>query len=144
MQEMRCLLDTSILIEAEKKQFDLAEWVLAKRATIWLCDTTITEFLVGRPCKDSRRQSNFDEFFTKTVARYARLPVTGEDFIAAGQALNAARCRGWTLPLGDGLHAAVAKAYHLTVLTKDSEHFKQLGANPINPLLEHPPRHAPA
>jgi predicted nucleic acid-binding protein len=50
-----------------------------------------------------------------------------------------ARTRGKTVPLGDGLHAAVAELDGLKVLTTDTEHFSDMGVPAINPLLEDPP-----
>jgi predicted nucleic acid-binding protein len=38
------------------------------------------------------------------------------------------------VPLGDGLHAAVAELEDLTVATVDVDHFKSLGVPSVNPL----------
>ena len=71
---MRILLDTSLLVEGERRNFDLGNWVAA------------------------------------------------------------ARRAGKTVPLGDGLHAAVAELEDLTVATVDLDHFKVLGVRAVNPL----------
>jgi predicted nucleic acid-binding protein len=38
------------------------------------------------------------------------------------------------VPLGDGLHAAVAELEDLIVATVDVDHFKALGVRAVNPL----------
>jgi predicted nucleic acid-binding protein len=48
--------------------------------------------------------------------------------------LAEARRAGKTVPLGDGLHAAVADLEDLTVATMDVDHFKALGVRAVNPL----------
>jgi len=45
-----------------------------------------------------------------------------------------ARRAGKTVPMGDGLHAAVAELEDLNVATVDVAHFKALGARALNPL----------
>lgn len=55
-----------------------------------------------------------------------------------GALLFLARSKGKTVPLGDGLHAAVAELDGLQVLTTDTEHFSHMGVKAINPILEKP------
>jgi predicted nucleic acid-binding protein len=50
-----------------------------------------------------------------------------------------ARSNGKTVPLGDGLHAAVAELQGLEVLAVDVNHFSAMGVKVRNPLLEEPP-----
>jgi predicted nucleic acid-binding protein len=45
-----------------------------------------------------------------------------------------ARRAGKTVPLGDGLHAAVAELEDLTVATVDLNHYNALGVRALNPL----------
>ena len=45
-----------------------------------------------------------------------------------------ARRRGRTVPLGDGLHGAVAALEDLTVATVDTGHFSDLQIKAFNPL----------
>jgi len=71
---MRILIDTSLLVEGERRNFDLGKWVVAARRV------------------------------------------------------------GKTVPLGDGLHAAVAELEDLIVATVDVDHFKALGVRALNPL----------
>jgi predicted nucleic acid-binding protein len=52
----------------------------------------------------------------------------------AGKLMADARRAGKTVPMGDGLHAAVAELEDLNVATVDVAHFKALGARALNPL----------
>ena len=52
----------------------------------------------------------------------------------AGELFAEARRAGKTVPLGDGLHVAVAALEDLTVATIDVDHFKALGVRTVNPL----------
>jgi len=45
-----------------------------------------------------------------------------------------ARKRGKTVPLGDGLHGAVAELEGLAVATMDTNHFADLNVAAFNPL----------
>jgi predicted nucleic acid-binding protein len=44
---MRTLLDTSVLIEAERRNFDLDQWIEQHQAEVVTCDATVAEFLAG-------------------------------------------------------------------------------------------------
>ena len=37
---MRILIDTSLLVEGERRNFDLGEWVVAARHEVFICDAT--------------------------------------------------------------------------------------------------------
>jgi predicted nucleic acid-binding protein len=50
-----------------------------------------------------------------------------------------ARSKGKTVPLGDGLHAAVAELQGLEVLAVDVDHFSAMRVKARNPMLEDPP-----
>ncbi len=49
---MKFLIDTSILVEAERANFDLGTWVAAAEE-VWICDATVAEYLAGEPAKDA-------------------------------------------------------------------------------------------
>ena len=40
---MRILLDTSLLVEGERRNFDLGQWVVAARHEVFICDATVAE-----------------------------------------------------------------------------------------------------
>jgi predicted nucleic acid-binding protein len=44
---MRILIDTSLLVEGERRNFDLGEWVVAARHEVFICDATVAEYIAG-------------------------------------------------------------------------------------------------
>jgi predicted nucleic acid-binding protein len=131
---MRVLIDTSILVEGERRQFDLAEWALAGQHEVFICDATVTEYLAGKPVKDIGKENRWKNFWESFVSLLISIPLDRQVCEKAGELLAAARRKGLTVPLGDGYHAAVADLEGLTVITKDVDHFTALGVRAINPL----------
>ena len=56
---MRILIDTSLLVESERRNFDLGEWVVAARHKVFICDVTVAEYLAG---KEQRWQNYWESF----------------------------------------------------------------------------------
>jgi len=133
---MRYLADTSVLVHAERENFDLGLWLDADDE-IYICGATAAEFLAGQPLKDEGKRKRWREFW-KSLDIPVK-PLTNEACEQAGHLLFLARSKGKTVPLGDGLHAAVADLDGLKVLTTDIEHFSDMGIKAVNPLLEEPP-----
>jgi predicted nucleic acid-binding protein len=131
---MRALLDTSVLIEAERRNFDLAQWVEQHQAEVVICDATVAEFLAGEPIKDEGKRKRFRQFWDTVGSQLPSFPLDRAVCERAGALLLLARTRRRTVPLGDALHGAVAEIEGLTVLTVDVEHFKALGVPALNPL----------
>ena len=50
--------------------------------------------------------------------------------------MAAARVRGYTINLGDGLQGAAARSQALTVATIDTDHFEHLGVPCVNPMRQ--------
>ena len=130
------LADTSVLVHAEREDFDFALW-LSPDDEIFICGATAAEFLAGQPLKDEGKRKRWREFW-ESLDIPAR-PLTNEVCQQAGHLIFLARSKGRTVPLGDGLHAAVAELDGLKVLTTDREHFADMGVSAVNPLLEKPP-----
>jgi predicted nucleic acid-binding protein len=131
---MRVLLDTTLLIEAERRRFDLAAWA-AGVEEICICDAGIAEFLAGEPVKDPDRLRRFQSFWERVVSAVPSLEITREICQEAGRMIAAARARGYTVNLGDGLQGSAAKSQALTVATIDTNHFQHLGVPCFNPVL---------
>ena len=134
---MNYLIDTSILIEAERQNFDLGTWASAADE-VWICDATVTEYMTGQPIKDPNKAKRWREFWQSL--QIPSKPLTRAVCEQACALLFLARTKGATVPLGDGLHAAVADLESLEVLSKDLNHFKAMGLKATNPLLENPPK----
>jgi predicted nucleic acid-binding protein len=136
---MRVLIDTSILIEAERKNFDLGQWIEQHRVEeVFICDIGIAEYLAGEPIKDEGKRKRFQEFWDSFVSQLPSLPLDRHICERAGALLFTARRNRRTVPLGDGLHGAVAEAHKLTVLTVDTSHFADMGIPTINPITAQP------
>jgi len=131
---MRILLDTSLLVEGERRNFDLGKWVVAARHEVFICDATVAEYLAGRPLKDPGKEQRWRNYWDTFVSLLESVPLDHQVCEKAGELLAAARRAGKTVPLGDGLHAAVAELEELTVATVDLAHFKALGIRAVNPL----------
>ncbi|MGO8674541.1 MAG: type II toxin-antitoxin system VapC family toxin [Limisphaerales bacterium] len=133
---MKYLIDTSILVEAERQRFDLGSW-LREAEEVHICDATVAEYLAGQPLKDEGKRKRWREFWRSLDL--PSKPLTRPVCERAGALLFLARSKGKTVPLGDSLHAAVAELQGLEVLAADVDHFLAMGVKARNPLLESPP-----
>jgi len=131
---MRILIDTSLLVEGERRNFDLGKWVVAARHEVFICDATVAEYIAGRPLKDAGKEQRWQNYWDSFVSLLTSVPLDHQVCEKAGELLAAARRAGRTVPLRDGLHAAVAELEDLTVATVDVDHFKALGVRAVNPL----------
>jgi predicted nucleic acid-binding protein len=131
---MRILIDTSLLVEGERRNFDLGQWVAAARHEVFICDATVAEYIAGKPMTDSGKQKRWQNYWNSFVSLLESVPLDHQVCEKAGELLAGARRVGKTVPLGDGLHAAVAELEDLTVATVDVHHFKALGVRAVNPI----------
>jgi predicted nucleic acid-binding protein len=131
---MRILIDTSLLVEGERRNFDLGKWVIAGRHEVFICDATVAEYIAGKPLADAGKEQRWQNYWDSFVSLLESVPLDHQVCIRAGELLASARCAGKTVPLGDGLHAAAAELEDLTVATVDVDHFKALGVPTVNPL----------
>jgi len=131
---MRILVDTSLLVEGERRNFNLGKWVAAGRHEVFICDATIAEYIAGKPLKDAGKEQRWQDYWDSFVSLLVSVPLDHQVCQKAGELLAEARRTGTTVPLGDGLHAAVADLEDLTVATVDLAHFKALHVRAVNPL----------
>jgi hypothetical protein len=131
---MRILLDTSLLVEGERRNFDLGQWVVAARHGVFICDATVAEYLAGKPLKDAGKEQRWRNYWDTFISRLESVPLDHQVCEKAGELMADARRSGKIVPLGDGLHAAVAELEDLTVATVDVDHFKALGVRAVNPI----------
>jgi len=127
-------MDTSLLVEGERQNFDLGKWVIAARHEVFICDATIAEYIAGRPFKDAGKEQRWQNYWNSFVSQLDSIPLDHQVCAKAGELMARARRVGKTVPLGDGLHAAVADLEDLTVATLDVGHFGALGVPTLNPL----------
>jgi predicted nucleic acid-binding protein len=131
---MRILIDTSLLVEGERTHFELGQWVAAARHEVFICDATVAEYIAGKPLTDAGKEQRWKNYWDSFVSLLESVPLDHQVCEKAGELLAGARRAGRTVPLGDGLHAAVADLEDLTVATVDVDHFKALGVRALNPL----------
>ena len=131
---MRVLIDTALLVEGERRKFDLGEWVVAARHEVFICDATIAEYITGKPVKDAGKEQRWRSYWDSFVSLLDSVPLDHQICQRAGEMMADARRTGKTVSLGDGFHAAVAELEDLTVATADLDHFKALGVRAVNPL----------
>jgi len=132
----RILLDSALLVEGEREQFDLGTWALAHGHEILICDVGVTEFLAGRPIKDRSKEVRWRRYWETFVSRLPSVEMDRAVCEKVGELLVDARRAGKTVPLGDGLHGAVAVLENLRVATVDTDHFDDLGVKNFNPMGE--------
>lgn len=130
----KILLDSTLLVEGEREQFDLGGWALAQGHEILICDAGVTEFLAGRPVKDPGKEARWRRYWETFVSQLPSVELDRAVCEKAGELLADARRAGKTVPLGDGLHGAVAVLENLQVATVDTDHFDDLGVKNFNPL----------
>jgi predicted nucleic acid-binding protein len=133
---MRVLIDTSLLVEGERRRFDLGLWAESGGHEVLICDAGVAEFLAGRPVKDQDKAARFDAYWKSFLSALPSVPLDREVCERAGELLAQARKAGKTVPLGDGLHGAVADLEGLHIATIDTEHFSALGVSAFNPLKD--------
>jgi predicted nucleic acid-binding protein len=131
---MRILIDTSLLVEGERRNFDLGKWVVAAGHEVFICDATVAEYIAGKPLADAAKEQRWQNYWDSFVSLLESVPLDHQVCEKAGELLACARRAGKTVPLGDGLHAAVAELEDLTVATVDVDHFKALSVRAVNPL----------
>ena len=131
---MRVLLDSTLLMEGERRRFDLGAWAREHQHEILICDAGITEYLAGRPVKDATKEARFEASWASFLSLLPSVPLDREVCERAGELLARARRAGKTVPLGDALHGAVADLEGLTVATVDTNHYRDLGVPAFNPL----------
>lgn len=131
---MRVLIDTSLLVEGERRNFDLGKWVAAGRHEVFICDATVAEYIAGKPLADAGKKQGWQNYWDSFVSLLESVPLDHQVCKKAGELMADARLAGKSVPLGDGLHAAVAELEDLTVATVDVDHFKALGVPSVNPL----------
>lgn len=131
---MRVLLDSTVLMEGERLRFDLGAWARQHHHEILICDAGVTEYLAGRPVKDTGKEARFEAYWSSFLSLLPSVPLDREVCERAGHLLAQARRSGKTVPLGDGLHGAVADLEGLTVATVDTSHYDDLGVPAFNPL----------
>jgi predicted nucleic acid-binding protein len=123
-------------VEAERRRFDLGVW-LQHAEEVHICDATVTEYMAGQPLKDDGKRKRWREFWASLDL--PSQPLNRLVCERAGALLFLARSKGKTVPLGDGLHAAVADLQGLEVLAADVDHFSAMGVKVRNPMQENPP-----
>ena len=68
---MRVLIDTSVLVEAERKTFDLDTWLSSRGVEeAFVCDAGIAEFLAGEPIKDEGKRKRFRDFWQNFLSQF--------------------------------------------------------------------------
>ena len=127
---MKVLIDTSAWIDFFRNTGGAAGDVVAELIQLdqaYLTGPVMAELLHG--AKGKQEMKSLEEVF----ATIPILDVTGEDWLATGNTLQALRKRGCTVPLTDVLIASVAQRNNMAVLTLD-KHFQDLSVECVEVL----------
>ena len=88
---MRILIDTSLLIEGERRNFDLGKWVVAGRHEVFICDATVAEYIAGRPLKVPGKEQRWQNYWDSFVSQLYSVPLDQQVCETAGRLLAEAR-----------------------------------------------------
>ncbi|SRR5579885_3265067 len=133
------LLDTNVASEMVKPKPDLAvtQWfAAADESLLYFSVITLGEIRKGissRP--DPTRRAQLESWFNALVTRFSGriLPI---DFAIAdrwGHIAGTCKAKGITLPVIDGLLAATALHYDLTLVTRNVKDVQGAGVDILNP-----------
>lgn len=134
------LFDTNVLSEMlrttpEPRVVD----AVAKVRRFWISTLSVHELVYGVEliAADSRKRARLAERIEVLFARYAGylLPVQVAEARMAARMRVSARQRGHTLHVSDSLIAATAVVHDLTLATRNTRDFDDLGVALYNPWL---------
>jgi predicted nucleic acid-binding protein len=124
---------------------DLAEWMDAHSAQLYLSTVTVAEIADGiakaRREKARRKAADLAEWLETLLHLYADriLPFDLAAARVAGALSDVARSRGSAPGFADIVIAATALCHGLTLLTRNTRHFAPLGLSTANPFERLPP-----
>ncbi|MCI5162804.1 MAG: PIN domain nuclease [Candidatus Electrothrix sp. AX5] len=127
---MKVLIDTSAWIDFFRDTGGAVGDMVAELIQLdqaYLTGPVMAELLHG--AKGKREMKNLEAVF----ATIPILDITGEDWLATGNSLQALRKKGCTVPLTDVLIASVAQRNNMAVLTLD-KHFQYLSVECVEVL----------
>lgn len=139
---MRCLLDTCVVSELTKPRPnpELARWFAAEHAgNLYLSAITIGEIHRGMAqLAPGRRRAALAAWTDRLSRSFAGRILPVDEAVAGRWAEIAARAErsGKPKPLADGLIAATAVQYDLTVVTRNVDDFEPFGVSIFNPWAE--------
>ena len=140
---MKWLLDTNVISEGVRKRPDetVVNWLAAQsKEDITVSIISIAELLSGisKVIDDTRRQELERWVRTEVLSssRGRRLPVTTQILVIWLQLSRKLRIRGETKDPSDLLLASTAKAFGLTLVTRNTRHFAKTGITVYNPWTD--------
>lgn len=103
---MRILIDTTVLVEAERQAYDLDRWIEARGDIegIFVCDAGIAEWLAEEPVRDEGKRQRFRRYWEQYLSLMPSLPLSREVCERAGSLMFLAdqtphrasrRCFAW-------------------------------------------------
>jgi predicted nucleic acid-binding protein len=137
---VRYLLDTCVLSEVVKKKPNqiVADWLDQQDETsLYLSVITFGELQKGiSKLAQSRRRRKLEEWVDQSLAERFAGRILNVDFKVAsrwGEISGKAEKAGRTVPVLDGLLAATALEFGLTVVTGNPKHFEVTGVPWLDP-----------
>ncbi len=122
---MGLVIDTSILIAAEKGEIDFSKW--QSHGDAYISSVTITELLIGVHRADSKeRRIKRSAFVEHIIASIAALPFAEEEARIYAQILKNLFDKRVTIGVHDMLIGATAIANGYPVLTANESDFKRI------------------
>ena len=136
---MSFLIDTCVVSELRKPLPDpgVSEWFDGVPGDLlWISGISLGELRYGIDrLTEGRKKNDLQVWFEEVRASFSRQTVgcSSEAFVRWGELHARRESAGGSLPLVDGLLAAIAPAGNFTLVTSNTPDFRELGVEVLNP-----------
>jgi predicted nucleic acid-binding protein len=130
--QLGVILDSSVIIEAERQHLDVAGFLRHIASQIGdreaaICSVTVAELAHGIHRADNlERRQRRRQFLDDLKAALLVCPITAETAEVAGRIGAECAARGVIVPFGDLLIGACALERRNAILTRNARHFRML------------------
>ncbi len=136
---MSFLVDTNVLSDATKKKPSAAvrKWIRENEGDLYISPVSLAEIHYGILMMDpGRSQNDLKQWFQKLMEVYkdSIFPLDKNVGLTWGQQLHEQKVKGCKMPMEDSIIAATAKTHDLTLVTRNTDDFKNAGVNLFNPF----------
>jgi predicted nucleic acid-binding protein len=141
---MKVLLDTSVLIDAQRGAVDLDRWLEGFEA-VAIPAAAVAEFLVGiHSVSDDRRRANGLRFYNERIEPYFVAPFDHSAAVRHGELVGSLRKQGISLQPFDAMIAATALDVGAAVGSSNASDFARVpGLTVVSPMKRGTPDPGP-